>query len=52
MRQAVVVGSALASFVVESFGPERLLGVTPAELDGRLEAFRRLSAVSEIVAVF
>lgn len=49
MRQAVVVGSALASFVVEAFGTDRLLGVTPAELDGRLEAFRRLSAVPEIV---
>ncbi len=50
MRQAVVVGSALASFVVEAFGPERLLTVTPAELDDRLEAFRRLAAVPEIVA--
>lgn len=50
MRQAVVVGSALASFVVESFGTDRLLSVTPAELDERLEAFRRLSAVPEIVA--
>ena len=50
MRQAVVVGSALASFVVEAFGPERLLTVTPEELDERLEAFRRLSAVPEIVA--
>ena len=49
MRQAVVVGSALASFVVEAFGPERLLGVTPEELDERIEAFRRLSAVPAIV---
>ena len=49
MRQAVVVGSALASFVVEAFGPERLLHVTPADLDGRIEAFRQLSAVPQIV---
>ena len=50
MRQAVVVGSALASFAVEAFGPERLLEVTGADLDGRVEAFRALSAVPEIVA--
>ena len=49
MRQAVVVGSALASFVVESFGPDRLLALTAAEIDGRIDAFRRLSAVPEIV---
>jgi len=49
MRQAVVVGSALASFVVEAFGPDRLLSVTPADLDERIEAFRQLSAVPQIV---
>ncbi len=49
MRQAVVVGSALASFVVEAFGTERLLDVTAADLDRRIEAFRRLSAVPQIV---
>ena len=49
MRQAVVVGSALASFVVEAFGTDRLASVTPADLDGRIGAFRRLSAVPEIV---
>ena len=49
MRQAVVVGSALASFAVEAFGPERLLSVGPADLDARVEAFRRLSAVPQIV---
>ncbi len=50
MRQAVVVGSALASFVVEAFGPDRLLEVTADDLDARVEAFRRLSAVPQIVA--
>jgi len=49
MRQAVVVGSALASYTVEAFGPERLLGVTPADLDARIDDFRRLSAVPHIV---
>jgi sugar/nucleoside kinase (ribokinase family) len=50
LRQAVVVGSALASFCVESFGADRLLAVTPDDLEGRLEVFRRLSAVPETVA--
>ena len=49
MRQAVVVGSALASFTVEAFGTDRLLEVTPEALDGRIAAFRRLSAVPHIV---
>ena len=49
MRQAVVVGSALASFVVEAFGPDRLMTVTAADLDDRIDSFRRLSAVPAIV---
>ncbi|MDT0632917.1 PfkB family carbohydrate kinase [Rubrivirga sp. S365] len=49
MRQAVVVGSALASFVVESFGPDRLLETTSDDLDGRLEAFQRLASVPALV---
>lgn len=47
LKQAVVVGSALASFVVEAFGPERLLALTPDDLDGRVAAFHRLSAIPE-----
>ena len=45
MREAVVVGSALASFVVEAFGPDRLLSLTPEELNARLGAFHALSAL-------
>ena len=48
MRQAVVVGSALASHVVEAFGADRLLSLSPADLGARIEAFRRLSAVPDI----
>jgi sugar/nucleoside kinase (ribokinase family) len=51
MRQAVVVGSALASFVVEAFGPERLLTVSAEDLEQRVEAFRRLSAVPDRIDV-
>ncbi len=51
MRQAVVVGSALASFVVEAFGTDALAGVSAADLEERLDVFRRLSAVPEGIAV-
>ena len=47
MRQAVVVGSALASFVVEAFGPDRLVSITTDELDGRIGAFRRLCEIPD-----
>ena len=36
MRQAVVVGSALASHVVEAFGADRLLSLSPADLGARI----------------
>ena len=51
MRQAIVVGSALASVVVEAFGTDALAAVSPADLDERLDAFRRLSAVPDGIAV-
>ncbi len=46
-KKAVVLGSALASFVVEAFGPERLLSLTPEQLDDRVAAFHGLSAVPD-----
>jgi sugar/nucleoside kinase (ribokinase family) len=51
MKQAVVLGSALASFTVEAFGPERLLSLTPEALDERVAAFYRLSAIPEGLGV-
>lgn len=51
MRQAVVVGSALASFVVEAFGTDSLAAVTPADIEARLDQFRRLSAVPDGIEV-
>ena len=47
MKQAVVVGSALASFVVEAFGPEPLLHLTPEAVAERVAAFYRLSAIPD-----
>ncbi len=45
LKRAVIYGSAMASFVVERFGPERLLGLTQAQINERLQAFRALSAI-------
>ena len=47
MKGAVVIGSALASFVVEAFGPERLLDVTPDQLRERVAAFHAMSAIPQ-----
>ena len=51
MRQAVVVGSALASFVVEAFGTDSLAAVAPVDIEARLDQFRRLSAVPDGIEV-
>jgi sugar/nucleoside kinase (ribokinase family) len=42
MKQAVVYGSAMASFTVERFGPERLINLTEGEIEARVEMFRNL----------
>ncbi|MEQ1691513.1 MAG: PfkB family carbohydrate kinase, partial [Gemmatimonas sp.] len=42
MRRAVVVGSAMGSFAVEKFSNARLLEITRAEIDARVEEFRQL----------
>jgi sugar/nucleoside kinase (ribokinase family) len=43
LRQAVVEGSVIASFNVESFSMDRLRTVTPADIAERYEIFRTLS---------
>ena len=42
LRQAVVEGSVIASFNVESFSMDRLRTVTLAEITDRYEIFRTL----------
>ena len=42
-RLATIYGSAIASFTVEAFSTERLQGLTRAEIDYRLAAFRALT---------
>lgn len=45
MKRAVIYGSAMASFCVEKFGTERLVGLTQQEIDNRVKAFISLSSV-------
>ncbi|WP_132051690.1 PfkB family carbohydrate kinase [Pseudocnuella soli] len=42
MKTAIIVGSAMASFCVEKFGPERLKEITRADIDRRLQQFQEL----------
>ena len=42
MKTAIIVGSAMASFCVEKFGPERLKEITKADIDERLNEFVQL----------
>lgn len=42
LKRAVIHGSAMASFCVEKFGPERLMGLTPASIGKRVQQFAEL----------
>jgi len=42
MKTAIIVGSAMASFCVEKFGPSRLKEITKQDIDKRLRQFREL----------
>lgn len=46
LRQAVLHGSALASFCVERFGPDRLKDLTMREVEARVKAFHDLVRVA------
>lgn len=39
MKRAIIFGSAMASFCVEKFGPERLESLTTGEIENRLQMF-------------
>jgi len=43
MKTAIIVGSALASYCVEKFGPTRLKEITRGDIDKRLRQFRELT---------
>jgi sugar/nucleoside kinase (ribokinase family) len=42
MKTAIIVGSAMASFCVEKFGPQRLKEISKKDIDLRLEQFVQL----------
>lgn len=42
MKTAIIVGSAMASFCVEKFGPTRLKEITKADIDSRIQQFKDL----------
>jgi sugar/nucleoside kinase (ribokinase family) len=42
MKRAIIVGSAMASFVVEKFGPTRLKEITMEDIDRRIRQFKSL----------
>lgn len=44
MKNAIIFGSALASFCVEKFGTEKILNLTEAEVAARVQEFVSLSA--------
>ncbi|MEI7977421.1 MAG: PfkB family carbohydrate kinase [Bacteroidota bacterium] len=44
MKNAVIYGSAMASFCVEKFGTERLVDLTDTELNARVAEFKKLSS--------
>lgn len=39
MKRAIIFGSAMASFTVEKFGTERLIGLSQKEVDARVQEF-------------
>lgn len=43
MKNAIIYGSAMASFCVEKFGTERLLNLSPKEVHQRLKQFQNLT---------
>lgn len=42
MKTAIIVGSAMASFCVEKFGPTRLKEITKEDIDRRVQQFKEL----------
>ena len=48
LRQAVVMGSTLASFCVEAFSLDRLLTLTRPEIDARYRVFQELTTFEKL----
>lgn len=50
MKTAIIVGSAMASFCVEKFGPLRLQEITDADIEARIQEFVELVNFDIVVA--
>jgi sugar/nucleoside kinase (ribokinase family) len=51
LRRAIIYGSTMASFVVEDFGTDRLVDLSPVDITERARSFRDLAAIPKIVPV-
>jgi sugar/nucleoside kinase (ribokinase family) len=51
LKRAVIFGSAMASFAVERFGPERLLNLEESDIHERVESFRMLSEIPSMLTL-
>ncbi len=49
LRRAVIYGSVMASFVVQRYGPDRLLDLDQRAISERAKAFRELAAIPKLV---
>jgi len=48
LKRGIIYGSAMASFAVEQFGPERLLHLDAPEITDRARAFHELARIPEL----
>ncbi len=48
LKAAIIVGSAMASFCVEKFGPERMKELTPVDVTARINQFYKLANFKSI----
>jgi len=51
-KRAVIFGSAMASFCVERFGPQRMVELKESEIHSRVESFRELSAIPSVSPIY
>ncbi|MFB6271293.1 MAG: PfkB family carbohydrate kinase [Salinibacter sp.] len=49
LRRGVIYGSVMASYVVERYGPDRLLDLAPTAITERARSFRELAAIPKLV---
>jgi sugar/nucleoside kinase (ribokinase family) len=49
MKTAVIMGSVMASFCVEKFGPEKMKEITTEDIQARLKQFKALCSFNEVL---